>query len=80
MEISIIRIGNSKGLRLPKDILKRYNIKETVELVFEKGYIILKPKAEPRKGWEKAFEKMHENKDDELLMNDVFDDENFEEW
>ena len=80
MEISIIRIGNSKGLRLPKDILKRYNIKETVELVFEKGYIILKPKAEPRKGWDKAFKKMHENKDDELLMDDVFDDENFEEW
>lgn len=80
MEVSIIRIGNSKGLRLPKDILKRYNIKETVELVFEKGYIILKPKAEPRKGWDKAFRKMHENKDDEFLMDDVFDDENLEEW
>lgn len=80
MEVSIIRIGNSKGLRLPKDILKRYNIKETVELVFEKGYIILKPKAEPRKGWDKAFKQMHENKDDEFLMDDVFDDENLEEW
>ena len=80
MEISVIKIGNSKGLRLSKDILTRYNIKDKVELVLEKGYIILKPKTQPRKNWEKAFIKMHENNDDQLLMDDVFDDENFEEW
>ena len=55
MEISVIKIGNSKGLRLSKDILTRYNIKDKVELVLEKGYIILKPKTQPRKNWEKAF-------------------------
>jgi antitoxin MazE len=80
MEVSVIKIGNSKGLRLSKDILTRYNIKDKVELVFEKGYIILKPKTHPRKGWDKAFEKMHDNQDDHLLMDDVFEDENFEEW
>jgi len=80
MEISVIKIGNSKGLRLSKYILNRYNIKDKVELVLEKGYIILKPKTQPRKDWEKDFKKMHENNDDQLLMDDVFDDENFEEW
>lgn len=80
MEISVIKIGNSKGLRLSKDILSRYNIKDKVELILEKGYIILKPKTQPRKGWEKAFKEMHENQDDHLLMNDVFEDENFDEW
>jgi antitoxin MazE len=80
MEIPIIRIGNSKGIRLSKTLLEKYNIKEKVELVLEKGYIILKPKAEPRKNWEKAFKQMHESGDDKLLMNDVFEDENFEEW
>ena len=44
------------------------------------GFIILKPKAEPRKNWEKAFKKMHENGDDQLLIDDVFEDENFDEW
>ena len=34
----------------------------------------------PRKGWEKAFKKMHENGDDKLLMADIFEDENLEEW
>ena len=80
MEISLINIGNSKGIRLSKTILEKYNINDKIELILEKGFIILKPMAEPRKGWEKAFKKMHENKDDQLLMDDVFEDENFEEW
>jgi antitoxin MazE len=80
MELSVIDIGNSKGIRLSKTILEKYNITDKIELIFEKGYIILKPKSEPRKGWERAFKKMHKNGDDQLLMNDVFEDENFEEW
>ena len=80
MELPVIDIGNSKGIQLSKTILEKYNISDTVELILEKGYIVLKPKTEPRKGWEKAFQQMHENGDDRLLMNDVFDDEKFEEW
>jgi antitoxin MazE len=80
MDISIISIGNSKGIRLSKTILEKYNIQDTVELILEKSYIILKPKSQPRKGWEKLFKKMNENGDDKLLMSDVFEDESFEEW
>jgi antitoxin MazE len=40
----------------------------------------IKPKANPRKGWENAFKKMHESGYDKALMNDVFEEENFEEW
>jgi antitoxin MazE len=49
-------------------------------MILEKGHIIIKPKAKPRKGWEAAFKKMHESGDDKALMADVFEDENFEEW
>lgn len=80
MDLSIIAVGNSKGIRLPKTLLEKYNITDKVELILEKGYIILKPKSEPRKGWEKSFKKMHENGDDNLLINDFFEDENLEEW
>ena len=80
MELSIINIGNSKGIRLSKTILEKYNIQDKIELILEKGFIVLKPKAEPRKNWEKAFQEMHKNGDDQLLIDDVFDDENFEEW
>ena len=80
MELSIINIGNSKGIRLSKTILEKYSISDKIEVILEKNYIILKPRPEPRKGWEKAFKKMHENGEDQLLMNDVFEDETFEEW
>ncbi|MFN5182673.1 MAG: AbrB/MazE/SpoVT family DNA-binding domain-containing protein [Bacteroidota bacterium] len=80
MDISLIPIGNSKGIRLSKTILEKYNIQDTVELILEKGYIILKPKSKARKGWDKAFKKMHENGDDKLIVSDVFKNEDFEEW
>ncbi len=80
MNVSVIPIGNSKGIRLGKALLEKYNIKDVVELILEKGYIIIKPISSPRKGWDKAFKKMHENGDDRLLMSDIFEDENFEEW
>lgn len=80
MEISIIKIGNSKGFRLPKAILERYNISDKVEMILEKGQIILRPVSNPRKGWDKAFKKMHQKGDDQLLFEDVFEDENFNEW
>ncbi len=80
MDISVISIGNSKGIRLSKTLIEKYDIKDTIELVLEKSYIILKPKTSPRKNWEKLFKKMHKNGEDKLLIPDIFEDENFEEW
>jgi len=80
MEISVIQIGNSRGIRLSKTLLDKYKINDSVELILEKGYIIIKPKKLPRKGWDKAFKSMHDHGDDKSLMNDIFEDENFEEW
>lgn len=80
MDISIISIGNSKGIRLSKTVLEKYQIQDKLELILEKDYIILKPKKTARKGWEKAFKKMHENGDDKTLIAEVFDEDIFEEW
>lgn len=80
MEISIISIGNSKGIRLSKTILEKYKITDTVELILEEECIVIRPKTEPRKGWDTAFEAMHNNGDDKLIIDDILDNENFEEW
>ena len=80
MEIQVVKIGNSKGIRLSKTLLERYNIRDKLEIIFEKGYLILKPVSRPRSGWEEAFKEMHDNKDDQLLFDDIFQDENLEEW
>ena len=78
MEIPIIKIGNSKGLRLPKSVLEKYSIKDKVELVLEEEQIIIRPFETPRKGWSEAFIEMHETGEDDLLIDDVFEDEDFE--
>ena len=80
MEVSVIKIGNSKGIRLSKSLLERYNIEDSVVVILEKGQIVIKPVSNPRKGWEKSFKSMAEQGDDNLLIDDVFEDENLEEW
>jgi antitoxin MazE len=80
METDVIKIGNSKGIRLSKTILDKYNIKDKLEVILESGHIILKPIDAPRKDWNQQFEKMHQQGDDKMLMHDVFHDENFDAW
>ena len=80
MEVSVVKIGNSRGIRFSKTIIERYNIRDTVEMILDKGQIIIKPLSRPRKGWDKAFIEMHANCDDRLIMPDIFEEENPEEW
>lgn len=80
MEIPIIKIGNSKGIRLPKTILKKYGFNDKVDLVMEEDGLILRPIKKAREGWEESFKHIAEKGADELLIDDVFEDETFEEW
>ena len=75
MKLNVIKVGNSKGIRLPKTILEEYEIGESVELILRKDHIELRPKQEPRKDWDLAFKAMAEDENDEMLIPDVFEDE-----
>ncbi len=75
MQVRVIKIGNSRGIRLNKNIIQKYNIQEDVELILEDEQIVLKPISKARQGWNEAFQEMHEQGDDTLLMDDVFEDE-----
>ncbi|MDH5381462.1 MAG: AbrB/MazE/SpoVT family DNA-binding domain-containing protein [Cyclobacteriaceae bacterium] len=80
MQVSIIKIGNSKGIRLSKTIMEKYELGDKVELILEKDQIIIKPVKKPREGWDNAFKKMSERGEDNLLIDDIFEDENLDEW
>jgi antitoxin MazE len=80
MEVSVVQIGNSRGIRLSKTLIDKYKIKDKVELFLEKERIVIKAKSEPRKNWGRAFKAMHDNGDDRLLIDDIFENEKFEEW
>jgi antitoxin MazE len=79
MTTAIIKIGNSKGIRLSKTILEKYQIQGSVELDLAADCIILRPiKTKPRQGWDAAFRTMSENGDDILLIDAFFEDENID--
>jgi antitoxin MazE len=79
MKINLVSIGNSKGIRIPANVLKQCNMTSGLELEVKKNRIILMPATEvPRKGWDKAFKEMHENKEDIQLLDEKVDMENWE--
>jgi antitoxin MazE len=80
MQLNVVQIGNSKGIRIPKAILEQCQIEDQVDLEVEDGRIILEPKKKtPREGWGKAFEAMATNQDDALLIDDSVDIE-MDDW
>jgi antitoxin MazE len=78
MRVPIVPIGNSKGIRFSKTLIEKYDLKDSVEIILEEEFIIIKPVINPRKNWEKAFKEMHERGDDKLIIEDIFEDENIE--
>jgi antitoxin MazE len=78
MRVPIVPIGNSKGIRFSKTLIEKYDLKDSVEIILDEEFIIIKPVINPRKNWEKAFKEMHESGDDKLIIEDIFEDENIE--
>ena len=71
MKTSIVRIGNSRGIRLPKSILEQCRLKDTVELEMEDNTLIIKPAYSPRNGWAEAFSSMAQHGDDRMIDADA---------
>ena len=63
----IIKIGNSRGIRIPKLLLDQAELGEEVELEVQGGGLVIRPSRGPRHGWDDQFAKMAEERDDQLL-------------
>ena len=62
MRAKLIKIGNSRGVRLPKPLLEATGFVDEVEIEVEKGRIILMPaKKRLREGWAEAAERLVES-------------------
>ena len=67
MRASIIKIGNSHGVRIPKPILKQCGFKDEVELEVHEHELVIKAAKAPRETWENLFMAMAAKGDDKLL-------------
>lgn len=77
----IVRIGNSRGIRIPKALLEQADLPEEVELRAEPGRLVVTAVRSPRVGWAEAARRMHAAGDDGLLdppQSSSFDDGEWE--
>ena len=81
VKTKVIRIGNSRGIRIPKVILDQCHINDEVEIEINEDCLVIKSLRTAREGWDSAFQKMHESKDDVLVMSDIIpNDFDQDEW
>jgi antitoxin MazE len=76
----IVRIGNSRGIRIPKLLLDQARLPEEVEVRAEPGRLVVKAARPPRFGWAEEARQMHARGEDRLLDEPTptrFDEE---EW
>lgn len=82
MHIDLIKIGNSKGIRLPQNIIKQCGFTDTVEAELINHCLILKAPDQSRINWENIFksESDMENseRNDILAMKNRWDEEEWE--
>lgn len=55
MKASVIRIGNSRGIRIPKPVLEQCGIEDEVEIEVEDDRLVIRPVRSPRARWSEAF-------------------------
>ena len=82
MKTTLIKIGNSQGIRIPKPIIEQCGLRDEVELEVRAQTIIIRPASHPRQNWDQAFQRMAALGDDMLLdsgENDLTSWER-EEW
>ena len=59
LEIKLTQIGNSRGVRLPAELIRKHRLDHGMLLEEREGEIVLRPKKAPRKlTWEETAREM----------------------
>jgi antitoxin MazE len=82
VNVHLTKVGNSRGIRIPRAILEQVNLEGELELIVQEGALLIRPASKPRQGWEETFDNASLNfkEDSELtepFVGNHFDDE---EW
>ena len=64
IELKVVPIGNSRGVRLPKSVIDRYGIKDALVLETLEEGLLLRGKKDKRMTWEETFRDMARAKED----------------
>jgi antitoxin MazE len=68
MKIELIRIGNSRGIRIPKPLIDHCGLGDTVDLKLDGDRLVISPGRSPCEGWDEIFRAAGSSEKDELLL------------
>lgn len=82
MKAPVIKIGNSRGVRIPKVLLEQCGIEDEVNMELLDRKLVISQSSQAREGWAESFQSMNAN-DDVLLdpattTDTKWDDEEWE--
>jgi antitoxin MazE len=77
----LIKIGNSRGIRIPRPLLEQAGLTDEVEMTVEGNKLVIHPVRKIREGWDAQYAAMAEHADDRLLDEEIetrFDEEDWQ--
>ena len=81
-DVKLIPIGNSKGVRIPKPLLQKYGLKNSLLLEETDSGLLLRKKESDKLSWEETYKAMANEKehwdDFDSTLLDGLEDEDFE--
>jgi len=80
MNTRLIRIGNSRGVRLPKPIIEEAGLKEHVHVQVRGGAVVISSQLQTRAGWAEAARRMRGLGEDVLLDKPIPTRFDAEDW
>ena len=80
MIVKLISIGNSRGIRIPRSVIRQCGFEDQVEMRVGDGIVTLAPARRLREGWESAFARMAATGGDELMIPDTLAGDWDREW
>ena len=81
MKVKLVSIGNSKGIRIPRSIIRECGFGDQIQMRLGQGEVVLAPVRALREGWSAAFERMAAAGDDAPLTPERLDhDWDATEW
>ena len=79
MKVELVRIGNSRGIRIPKPLIEQCGFGDAVDLHVEQDRLII-ARSSPRQGWKEAFAAAGRRQRDRLPLEAIPNDFDTEEW
>ena len=75
MKISLVKIGNSQGIRIPKTLIEQCGFGDEIELEVKGDALVLRSARPSRQGWDEAFAKLTKADEAEPPLPDYMSEE-----